>query len=40
MFPMVGLQTPGEIIHGNFGQVPFIFDFEGMLTVSVMYFHC
>lgn len=32
---MVGLQTPGEIIHGNFGQMPFMFDFEGMLTVRI-----
>ncbi len=34
MYPAVGLQTPGEIVEANFGQSPFMFDFEGMLAVS------
>ncbi len=34
LYPMVGLQTPGEIIEGNFGEAQFMFDFEGLLAVS------
>lgn len=34
LYPTVGLQTPGEIIEANFGELPFMFDFEGMLSVS------
>ncbi len=34
LFPVVGLQTPGEVIEANFGETPFVFDFEGMLSVS------
>jgi hypothetical protein len=29
----LGLQTPGEVIETNFGETPFLFDFEGMLVV-------
>ncbi|XP_064398306.1 ran-binding protein 10-like isoform X2 [Halichondria panicea] len=32
LYPMVGLQTPGEIIEGNFGETSFMFDFEGLLA--------
>lgn len=28
LYPMVGLQTPGEEICANFGQLPFVFDIE------------
>lgn len=28
LFPTVGLQTPGEIVEANFGQIPFQFDFD------------
>ncbi|KAM4643412.1 ran-binding protein 10-like isoform 3-T3 [Amazona ochrocephala] len=28
LYPMVGLQTPGEIVDANFGQQPFVFDIE------------
>ena len=28
LHPMVGLQTPGEIVDVNFGQQPFVFDIE------------
>ena len=34
LYPTVGLQTPGEIVEANFGDLPFTFDFEGMLSVS------
>lgn len=34
LYPAVGLQTPGEILEANFGESPFLFDFEGMLMVS------
>ena len=30
----MGLQTPGEVVEANFGENPFIFDFEGMLSVN------
>ena len=33
LYPTVGLQTPGEIVEANFGESPFVFDFEGMLAV-------
>lgn len=29
LYPVVGLQTPGEAIKANFGQEPFVFDIEG-----------
>uniref|UniRef100_A0A1I7USV0 B30.2/SPRY domain-containing protein n=1 Tax=Caenorhabditis tropicalis TaxID=1561998 RepID=A0A1I7USV0_9PELO len=29
LHPTVGLKTPGERLHVNFGQAPFMFDFEG-----------
>ena len=35
LYPTVGLQTPGEIVEGNFGEDPFVFDFRALLTVSV-----
>ena len=35
LYPTVGLQTPGEIVEGNFGEDPFMFDFRALLTVSV-----
>ncbi|CAC5419815.1 RANBP9_10 [Mytilus coruscus] len=28
LYPTVGLQTPGEVVEANFGQLPFIFDIE------------
>ena len=34
LYPTVGLQTPGEIVEGNFGEDPFVFDFRALLTVS------
>ena len=34
LYPTVGLQTPGEVVEANFGEIPFVFDFEGMLAVS------
>lgn len=37
LFPAMGLQTPGEVVEANFGEAPFVFDFEGMLTVSTWY---
>lgn len=29
LYPTVGLRTPGERLHVNFGQAPFLFDFDG-----------
>lgn len=37
LFPAVGLQTPGEIVEANFGESPFVFDFEGLLAVSMFH---
>ncbi|CAG0883714.1 unnamed protein product [Darwinula stevensoni] len=31
LYPTVGLQTPGEVVDANFGQVPFVFDIEDMM---------
>ncbi|KAK3086302.1 hypothetical protein FSP39_016557 [Pinctada imbricata] len=28
LYPTVGLQTPGEVVEANFGQLPFVFDIE------------
>lgn len=35
LYPMVGLQSQGELVETNFGESPFMFDFEGMLKVSL-----
>ena len=34
LYPTVGLQTPGEVVEANFGNSPFIFDFEDYVRVS------
>ncbi|XP_015368732.1 PREDICTED: ran-binding protein 9 [Diuraphis noxia] len=31
LFPTVGLQTPGEVVDANFGQLPFVFKIEEMM---------
>ncbi|XP_022691543.1 ran-binding protein 9-like isoform X1 [Varroa jacobsoni] len=31
LYPTVGLQTPGEVIDANFGQLPFVFDIESVI---------
>ncbi|XP_066996291.1 ran-binding protein 9 isoform X2 [Anabrus simplex] len=31
LYPTVGLQTPGEVVDANFGQMPFVFDIEDMM---------
>ncbi|OQR73126.1 ran-binding protein 9-like [Tropilaelaps mercedesae] len=31
LYPTVGLQTPGEVIDANFGQLPFMFDIESVI---------
>lgn len=31
LYPTVGLQTPGEVVDANFGQLPFVFDIEDMM---------
>lgn len=33
LYPTVGLQTPGEVVEANFGQLPFIFDIEDYMKV-------
>jgi hypothetical protein len=32
LYPTVGLQTPGEVVDANFGQSPFVFDIEDMMS--------
>lgn len=34
LFPSVGMKKPGEHIRVNLGQSPFIFDIDGMMSVS------
>ncbi len=34
LFPSVGMKKPGEHIRINLGQSPFIFDIDGMMSVS------
>lgn len=34
LYPTVGLKKAGEHVRVNFGQTPFVFDIEGMMTVS------
>lgn len=33
LHPAIGLRTPGEIVEANFGQKPFVFDFQHYLEV-------
>jgi hypothetical protein len=35
LFPSVGMKKPGEHIRINLGQSPFIFDIDGMMSVSL-----
>jgi hypothetical protein len=35
LYPSVGLRTQGEIIEANFGQLPFIFDIDSYVKVSM-----
>lgn len=35
LYPTVGLKKSGEHIRVNFGQTPFFFDIDGMMTVSL-----
>jgi hypothetical protein len=37
LYPTVGLQTPGEVIDTNFGESPFVFDFEGLIQVMPLF---
>ncbi|RLU20923.1 hypothetical protein DMN91_007537 [Ooceraea biroi] len=32
LYPTVGLQTPGEVVDANFGQLPFVFDIGDMIN--------
>lgn len=34
LFPSVGMKRPGEHVRVNFGQNPFVFDIDGMMSVS------
>jgi hypothetical protein len=34
LYPTVGLQTPGEVVEANFGQIPFVFDIEDYIQVN------
>jgi len=34
LFPSVGMKRPGEHVRVNFGQSPFVFDIDGMVSVS------
>ena len=40
LYPTVGLQTPGEVVEANFGEAPFVYDFEGLLAVSCVNMPC
>ncbi len=40
LYPTVGLQTPGEIVDANFGQLPFVFDIEEMRKVCSTFEFC
>ena len=33
LYPTVGLQTPGEVVEANFGQLPYVFDIEDYMKV-------
>lgn len=33
----MGLQTPGEVVEANFGQLPFVFDIEDYMKVNFIY---
>jgi len=34
LYPSVGLKKYGEHVRVNFGQIPFVFDIDGMMAVS------
>ena len=45
LFPTLGLQTPGEIVHTNFGQAPFLYDIrqdikqaQAMVRAQILHF--
>jgi len=33
LYPTVGLQTPGELVDANFGQLPFVYNIEEEVKV-------
>lgn len=38
LFPSVGMKKSGEHVRVNFGQSPFVFDIDGMMSASI-FFH-
>lgn len=38
LYPTVGLKKPGDHVMANFGQVPFQFDIDGYVKVSIRFF--
>lgn len=38
LYPTVGLKKPGDHVMANFGQVPFQFDIDGYVKVSIRLF--
>ena len=38
LYPVVGLQTQGEIVEANFGTFPFKFDFPSLMAVSASHY--
>ncbi len=34
LYPSVGMKKPGEHLRANFGQLPFVFDIDGLMEVS------
>ena len=34
LYPSVGMKRPGAQLMVNFGQMPFLFDIDGMMAVS------
>jgi hypothetical protein len=35
LYPTVGLQTPGEVVDANFGQLPFLYNIEEEIKVRL-----
>lgn len=38
LFPSVGMKKPGEHVRVNFGQRPFLYEIDGMILVSKIFF--
>ena len=36
LYPSVGMKKPGEHLRVNFGQMPFVYDIDGMVEVQLL----